>query len=298
MKRKKNSYTGGKAKKQSPVKPPYEDKDFPAGATAQHAAQFVVDLYEAGIIKRAPTEQMAIIAMNFSALCQESINDYMHRRLRDLMAKGIKGGVKTTHISSNGLAILAASLTKAKLISIEECAGDLRKLADKALEFCTACGLAATQRNLYCAKDSEIKNAWGQRLHPFRSKNRVPLEFVLDWAGLKNSTLINEFKADGVDKDWESLSLCEKNEEMFRYLTREPVELQWTDLPPETGLAHEWSRKETVGDAEQINVMIATGVTCEMVPRVVEILKIAKKKKESDQKRRAAQAVQEKKKKM
>ncbi len=298
MKRKKNKYTGAKAKKESPVSPPYEDNDFPAGEVAEHAANFVISLYEAGIIKRAPIEQMAVIAMNFAALCQEAINDYMHRRFRELRAKGIQGGVKITHISSNGLAILAASLIKAKLISVEECAGDLRKLADKALEFCAACGLAATKRNLYCAKDSEIKNAWGQRLHPYRSKNRVPLEFVLDWAGLKNSTLINEFKANGVDKDWESLSLNEKTEEMFRYLTREPVQLQWTDLPPETGLAQEWSRKESVGNDDQINEMIAMGVPCEQVPRVVELLKIAKKKKESDQKRRAAQSVQEKKKKM
>jgi len=270
-------------------------RDLPASEMGWHLANLVSSLVEAGVIHRNSPQQMALNTLNFERMCHDALSRYV---FNDLRKNPSASGQTVSHISANALVKLAAALTKAKLISAADCAGDLAKLADKALEFCDACGLVVMQRNLYCMKERERKSEWGLLLAPFHASGRVPLELVLEWAGLNNSTLVNEYKAEGIEKDWFSMSDAQKREEMFRYLAREPVELQWTDLPTETGLAHEWSRKESVGNDDQIKEMIAMGVPCELVPRVVELLKIAKKKKESDQKRRAALAVQEKKRKL
>lgn len=280
-------------KKTHKIGPPVgEAIDLPASEAGWHVASLVASLVDAGILGRAQPEEMAFHALNFEAACREAISRYIF----DQPTEGLpSGGRRMNTVSASALARLAASLTKAKLITAHECEGDTRKLAQRALEFCHACGLFVQQRNIYCAEERQRANAWATLLSAYRANGRVPLEQVLDWAGLSNSTLVNEFKAEKVEKDWFLMTPQQKCEEMFRFLTREPIVFEWAELKAERGIAEQRREPATVGDASQIESMIQSGVPCADVPRVIEILKAAKRRKESAQKQRAALAAHQKK---
>jgi hypothetical protein len=273
------------------------DHDLPLSPAAFELAKLVSHLVESGVIRRewySDDLELAVLVMNFTQDCDEVIQKFLIKRALSLKLSGRWDSPPL--VSGNGLAWLAGSLVKAKITTAADVGGDLRKLAEKALQFCVTCDAACNGRNLYAKKDFERNHGLGSRLNPFRKSGRVPLDMILECAGLANSTLINEFKAEGVTTVWGNLSEAERVEQMFRYLTRYPVDMQWDELDPETGLAREWSGEAKVGDEDAINAMVADGVPYDDVHRVVECLKLAKKQKELNQKQRNGVAVAAKKK--
>ena len=275
----------------------FVDRDFPASAVGFELAKLAAHLVEAGVISQesySNDTELAVLAMNFAADCEEVI--MLFQMERDFALK-LSGKIEVpTRVTGNGLAWLAGTLVKAKLITAADVGGHLRKLAEKALAFLVACDGAAKKRNLYAAVDYERKFRPSEVEKGFRGAKLVPLQAVLGAAGLGNSTLIAEYKAEGSGKEWTALPPDLKHKEMFRHLAGLEVVADWVKLNPDNGLAEPWKGKVRLADDSRFEFMLANGVPFDLIPQIVTILKAAKIEKERRQKRQAAKVTVEAKK--
>jgi hypothetical protein len=194
------------------------------------------------------------------------------------------------------LATLAARLVNTGLVE----RGEERRCLAGALEFlktsAEVLNVARVERE-YRANQSREQLAWGNLMKDKKPGDLIPVDDLLDFAGVTRITLKpDELRSIGITDAWDALPESARRDAIYLFLTRERVSTRHEIPIISRGMIHKGEGSVSAGSLENRTRAVREGVPVQVADIVVRTLDGAHKKRQREIARQAGAAPKKKRK--